>query len=166
MNITYQWKKKVFSDSFKVFSDDAQIARLKNKAFSNTALGEVGGKHYNFKTKGFFKQRTVVIDENADSQVGEINYSHWKSKAEVKLHGKTYTVKYNNFFNTKWSVENTEGKQIQYSVKGLAKGRIDSETDDPLLLLTGLQTHNYFQQVTMVIIVAVFVPIWASASGG
>jgi hypothetical protein len=36
--------------------------KLKDKTFSQTVNGELNGKEYTFKTKGFIKQHTEIID--------------------------------------------------------------------------------------------------------
>ena len=67
--------------------------------------------------------------------------------------------KYENFWNTKWSVFNPEGINIEYS-GSMTRGKIDSNVDDALLLLSGLFVPNYYWQMTMVALLAVFIPLW------
>ncbi|HAN76911.1 MAG TPA: hypothetical protein DCQ31_03615 [Bacteroidales bacterium] len=66
-----------------------------------------------------------------------------------------------NFENTAWSLFNSEGMLINYSGSS-AKGQIDSNIDDGLLLLSGLFVTNYFWQMTIATLMAVFIPIWTS----
>jgi hypothetical protein len=63
--------------------------------------------------------------------------------------------------NTKWSIFNSEGIRINYSGSS-TNGRIESNTEDDLLLLSGLYVTSYYRQLTIAILIAVFVPIWTT----
>jgi hypothetical protein len=155
------WKKGFFSDTYRIYANKQQIGKLKNKTFSQTSVGEIKGKKYTFKTKGFFKQQTEIIDNSDNSVIGKITYNNWMSKASLSIRNKQFSWKYENFWNTKWSLNDSDGVQINY--KGSSKsGQINSKTDNDLLLLTGLYVTNYYWQMTIVIIMVVLVPIWAS----
>lgn len=162
MEIKLKWGKKIFSNLYGIYSNGQQIGKLKDKSFSQTATGELNGKEYIFKTKGFFKQHTEVIDSSDNKVVGEITYSNWMTKATISVDKKTINWKYDNLWNTKWSIYNSEGINIKYSGSSTS-GQIDSNTDDALLLLTGLFVTNYYWQMTVAVMVAVFIPIWTTA---
>ena len=68
---------------------------------------------------------------------------------------------YDNLWNTRWSIFNSEWIDIKYS-GSLTSGQIDSNIDDALLLLSGLFVTNYYWQMTIVIFIAAFIPIWAA----
>jgi hypothetical protein len=139
-----------------------QIGKIKDKTFSQTANGELNGKEYTFKTKGFFKQHTEIIDRSENKVVGEITYNNWMTKATILVNTKKINWKYDNLWNSKWSIYNSEGVNIKYSGSSTS-GQIDSNTDDSLLILCGLFVTNYYWQMSVAVLVAVLVPIWTTA---
>lgn len=163
MQANLRWKKNLFSNSYIIYSNDEQIGKLKDKTFSQTANGELENKEFIFKTKGFLKQQTEIIDSIENRVIGEITYNNWMTKATITIDNKTINWKYDNLWNTKWSLFNSEGISIKYSGSS-SSGQIDSNIDDPLLLLSGLFVTNYYWQMTIAFLVIVFVPIWSNVS--
>lgn len=161
MQTNIRWEKDFFSNLYNIYSNSQQIGKLKNKPFSQTASGELNGKEYIFKTKGFLQQRTEIIDSIEDKVVGEITYNNWMTKATITVANKTIGWKYDNFWNTKWSIFSSEGINIKYSGSS-TNGQIDSNIDDALLLLCGLFVTNYYWQMTVAVFIAVFVPIYTT----
>lgn len=163
MQTSLRWKKGLFSDTFRIYSNDQQIGKLKNKTFSQSSVGEINGKEYTFKTKGVFKQHTEILDNSDNSVIGEITYNNWMTKAFLSIQNKKINWKYDNIWNTKWSIYDSDGIQIKYAGSSTS-GQIDSNVDNDLLLLTGLYVTNYYWQMTIVILIVVIIPIWASLS--
>jgi hypothetical protein len=159
MQTNLKWEKNFFSDLYCIYSNGQQVGILKDKTFSQTANGELNGKKYTFKTKGFFKQHTEIIDHIENKVIGEITYNNWMTKATILVDNKTIYWQYDNLWNTKWSIFNSEGIKIHYS-GSFTSGQIDSNIEDALLLLSGLYVTNYYWQMTAAVLVAVFVPIW------
>ena len=163
MQTKLRWEKKLFSNLYSIYSNGQQIGELKNKTFTQTSDGELNGEKYAFKTRGFFNQHTEIINLKEDKVIGEISYNNWMTKAEISINGKVIHWKYDNVWNTKWSISNAEDININYAGSS-SSGQIDSNTDDPLTLLSGLYVTNYYWQMTIAVLVAVFVPIFASGS--
>ena len=163
MKNSLRWKKGVFSETYRIYSNDQEIGKMKNKTFSQSAIGEINGKSYTFKTKGLFKQHTEIYDNIDNSIIGGIGYNNWMTKAFLSIRDKKSTWKYDNIWNTKWSIYNLDGVEIKYSGSSTG-GQIDSNTEDDLLLLTGLYVTNYYWQITIIILVAVLGSILASTS--
>ena len=161
MDTKMKWKKNIFSNLYNITLNGEQIGKLRDKSFSQSANGEINGKEYTFKTKGIFKQRTEIIDNLENKVIGEINYNNWMTKATISIGNKMIKWKYDNLWNTKWSLFNEGGINIKYSGSS-TKGQIDSNTDDPLLILSGLFVTNYYWQMTIAVIVAVFIPVWVT----
>ena len=160
--ITYlKWKKKIFSNLLSIYSNKQKVGELKNKCFSESAQGELNGKKYIFKTKGVFKQHTEIIDGEDNEVIGTITYNSWKSKATVSIGEKTLNWEYSNFWHTKWSVYNSNCLSIRYSAS-CSHGQIDSGTDDPLIILSGLYVSNYYSQTIMQVFLLVLIPLWIS----
>ena len=61
METTLRWKKSLCCELCKIYSNGQQVGKLKEELFSQKAIGELNGKEYIFKTKGFFKQHTDII---------------------------------------------------------------------------------------------------------
>ena len=159
MQTKLKWKKNLFSNLYRIYSNGQQIGILKDKTFSQTANGELNGKKYTFKTRGFFNQYTEIIDNLENKVIGQITFNNWMTKATISVDNKTVNWKYDNLWNTKWSIFNSEGIKIQYTSLSTS-GQIDSNIDDALILLSGLFVTNYYWQMAIAVLIAVFVPIW------
>ena len=151
------WNKGLFSSSYTIYSSDQPTGELVEKFFSQSAIGTLNNKKYTFQTKGFFKQETEIIDDK-NVVVGTINYNNWMTKATLFIQDKKYLWEYTNLWNTKWRIYNSETIDIQYKGSS-SSGNIESNTDDELLVLSGLFVTNYYWQMTIVIVVAVIIPI-------
>ncbi len=161
MDTKLSWKKGFFDSTYKIYSDGVIIGSLRDRTLSQSADAEFNGKEYTFKTKGFIKQSTQIIDCQSEKVIGEINYNNWMTKANLKILDKNINWKYDNIWNTKWSIFNSEGIQIDYSGSSTS-GKIETNTNEGLLLLTGLFVTNYYWQLTITLIIAALVPVWIS----
>ena len=130
-------KKGFFPSVYNIHSKDQQIGTLKDKIFSQTSDGEIKGTKYTFKTKGIFKQHTKIIDNREKNVIGQISNNSCLTKASIKVFDKTTIRKYDNIWNTKWSVTDSEGNHINYSGHSTS-GQIDSTRENDLFLLADL----------------------------
>ena len=163
MKMKFFWKKGWFKQTSEIYAQNTCIGTLTEKTWSNSATGEINGKKYHFQTQGFLKQNTLIIDGENNSVIGHINYNSWMTRAKVEYAGGTADWKYNNNWNTKWRLTGTNGTQIDFY--GHAnKGKIECNNQDDLLILTGLYITNYYWQITLAILIAVFIPLWLSAT--
>ena len=158
MQLIYNWKKGIFSESYKIFNNETQIGSLSNKSFSQTSRGELNEKKYTFKTTGFFNQHTQIIENNDNKIIGEITYNNWMNKATININGQKFELKYNNIWNSKWSITSLNETQISYN-SSTSTGQIQSNTDNELLILSGLFVANYYLQMTLAVLLIVFIPI-------
>ncbi|MGQ1785254.1 MULTISPECIES: hypothetical protein [unclassified Saccharicrinis] len=163
MQTNLTWKKGLFSSNYSIYSNGTLIGELRDKSFSQSAYGEMDGKKYVFKTKGFFKQHTDIIDASNGRIIGQISYNNWMTKATISLNHKTVFWKYDNIWNSKWSIFDSEGTDVRY-FSSSNKGSIESNSEDPLLILSGLFVTNYYVQMTIAVMVGVFVPIITTLS--
>ena len=83
------------------------------------------------------------------------------TKASISLIDKSINWKYDNVWNTKWSLYDNDGIEIKYAGTSTS-GQIESNTDDAVLLLSGLFVTNYYWQVSVAVMVAIFLPIWTT----
>lgn len=152
------WSKGFFSSLNQIYSNGKQLGSLNDKPFSRTIKGTFNGKEYLFRNSGFFNQYTEIVDCSDNKAIGRIEYHSWRRKATVSVNGKRYNWKYDNLWNSQWSLSNSDGISIRFN-SSPTKGQIDANTDDGLLVLSGLFIKNhYLQTVFIVILVAVIIP--------
>lgn len=161
MHTKLRWEKGLFSKTYKIYANNQLVGNLVDKTFSQSASGELDGGRYTFRTKGVFKQHTEILDNKENKVIGQIIYNSWMTKATLSVLGKTISWKYDNVWNTKWNIFDKDGISIKYTGSTIS-GKIDSNTDDALLLLCGLFVTNYYRQMFIVILIAVFIPIWVT----
>ena len=161
MKPTLSWKRGTFSSTCQIFSGDEIVGELANYTFKQTAEGLMRNKRYLFRTKGLFKQETQIIDGANDQVIANITYNSMMSKATIEFKDRTVSWKYDNTWQTKWSLYDKLGIYMKFT-GGHNKGSIEYEEEDDLLVLTGMFVTNYYQQAMIAIMVAVFIPIWVS----
>jgi hypothetical protein len=161
METQLNWKKGIFKETYEIYSAGILVGTLKENIWKQTAYGELNGRKVIFKTIGFFRQETQIIDPSTNMQVGKITYNSWMTKATIEYTNRVASWKYDNAWNTKWSISDPEGVLIQYQ-GSCSKGIINSQTQDDLLILSGLFVTNYYWQITIAVMVAVLIPILAS----
>ena len=83
------------------------------------------------------------------------------NKAEIKIHERSYHWKYDNAWQTKWSISDEKGVLLNFA-GGMTKGSIEGNEPVDLHVLTGVFVTNYYTQVGIAVLVAVFIPIWVS----
>lgn len=163
MTTKLTWKRGFFKQAYEIFSGSTLLGTFSGGALKKKAVGELNGKKFEFKTSGFFKQTTEIIDKNSETAAGRIIYNTWNTKAEVELFsGSNFHWQYNNLWNTKW---NLSGEDVSIDYKGSAsKGDITFNQMNEQLILTGLYISNFYLQNTIVVAVAIIIPILAAAS--
>lgn len=158
------WKRGFFKETYEIFSGSTLIGSFKENPWKQKAFGELHGKNFEFKSKGFFSQTTEIIELSSNSVIGRIVYGKWRTKSTLELFsGKNYNWMYDNTWNTKWSLSGPDNKHISYKCSS-TKGEIEYENMDELLILTGLFIANYYSQNTTAIIIAVMIPIIVAVS--
>lgn len=83
------------------------------------------------------------------------------SKATRQFADNTISWKYDNAWQTRWSLSDDQGILMKFS-GGFSRGTVEYDKDDDLLVLTGMFVTNYYQQAMIAILVAVFIPIWVT----
>jgi hypothetical protein len=151
MKTSLHWKKGIFKSSYEIFSGDLPIGNLRPDTWSSNGQGELNGKKYTFEAKGFFNLETLISTPGSNMPIGKITYNSWKTKAIIEYGNKTFNWKYENLWNTKWSISDSDGILMRFS-GSLTKGVIELEVQDELLILSGLYITNYFWQISSVVI--------------
>ncbi|MCT8341273.1 hypothetical protein MG296_14520 [Flavobacteriaceae bacterium TK19130] len=161
MDLKLIWKKKFFSNHYRIFEHGHQIGELINKPFSNTTKAKLNGEEYIFKTTGFFNRNTEIIDSSGNV-VGKIDYGSLMRKATISTKESVNSLKFDNSWNTKWSIQNKNRTEIKYAGSS-TKGEIESKVDDSILLLSGLFITNYYWQTMVAVMIAIMIPIMANS---
>ena len=104
MHLSYQWKKDFFSNTYHICKENQLIGSLTSKSFSQISEGKLNGKSYTFVTRGFLNQNTDIIDSVSKKLIGQITYNSSMTKATITFADKTIHWKYDNAWNTKWSI--------------------------------------------------------------
>lgn len=155
------WGKRPFFNTYQICSAYYPIGKLFNKTFSQSAVGELNGKSYSFKTGGFLKTRTEITDNLTNELIGDITYSSGMTKATLSIHGKKLSWKNNNFRSTKWQISDNEGVLVKYNGTSTG-GQIDSNTDDDLYVLTGLYITSHYWQMVILVMFLALISIWVA----
>jgi len=163
MKTNLEWRKGLLSSTYRIYDEGRQVGVLREHTFAQTANGELNGMKYTFRTKGFLNQKTDIIDDRSGETIGEIEYNTWMTKATLTFGNRIVFWKYNNMWNTKWSIYDSDNIKIDYA-GSTTGGLIDSSIDDDLLLLSGLFVTNYYRQIALVIFVVIFIPILTNLS--
>ena len=160
MKTCLTWKKGLFSSLYQVYSNGALIGNIEDIAFSKSVRGSFNGKDYIFKSQGFLKQNVEIIDSTENKVIGTIEYNNWMTKAEMSINSKKINWKYDNFQSTQWSLFDSEGKILTF-IGSITSGLIYCETEDPdgLLVLSGLFVTHYYWQITLVVLLLLFIPL-------
>ena len=157
MNTELTWKKGLFNCSYNLMAGGITIGSLKEKKFSQSAIGQIDNRRYKFRMRNSFKQQVDIIDLDQEEVIGEISFNCWRPKAVIKLHDQVLFWKFTNIWETRWSLFRTDGTQLQFSGCSI-KGRIEMNDRDDLMVLIGLYISNYYWQL-VAIYMAVFFPI-------
>jgi hypothetical protein len=145
METSYTWKTRFFSNKFEIFQYENPVGEINNRAFTRSASGTLNGKQFLFDIRGFFHQKTNILNASDESVLAEVKINSWKSKASIKYNGKEYIWEHDNFWNTKWNITNENGAIVKYHSLS-SHGEITAYTTDEVLIIAGLFIKNYFRQ--------------------
>jgi hypothetical protein len=158
MRTTYSWKKGFLKSTYEIYSNNALVGKLIENTWNSSAEGEINSKKYKFKTQGFFNQKTQIIDIESNFVIGTIVYNSFMTKATIEYLGQIAYWRYNNIWNTKFSITDNEGNQISFYGSS-SNGNLEFDQPNDLLVLTGLYVTNYYWQMAVVVLIIIFIPI-------
>lgn len=149
--LNLNWKKPIFGCSFKLFSGETEVGKLKDSEFSRTATGSLNNQHLKFITRGHLHPCVEIRDQNTNETVGKINFNVWYPKAKIVFKIDSATWKFSNLWETRWKLSNNQGLDMRF--RGHAhKGSVKlSETNDAMVL-AGLYISNYYWRLAAVLI--------------
>jgi len=151
------WRKGIFDSNYQLYNNGEIKGSLIFSSWKNNARG-IASKNYYFTTEGILNPVTKIRDEN-HNQIGVITYNSWQLKATVTFNGLEHVSwNYTNSWLSQWSITNHRDKHIQYHSVTSA-GTVNSDTDDELLLLSGLYIREFFSRAIIVIMLIILIPI-------
>jgi hypothetical protein len=157
MNTNLIWKKGFFETTYQIFEDNQKVGELKDNSFTQKAYGNLHNKQYRFETRGFLDQNTVIVENETNLEIGSITYNTWHTRATISISGRKYDWKFNNIWNTRWSLFDS-GKIVIDGKGSTTKGNIDLNNVDDFLVLSGLFVTNYYWQYAAIFIA--LIPIY------
>ena len=155
------WRKKFFSSCYSLFSNGITVGFLKENVWGQSSKGVIDGKHYTINSKGFLGQKATVINTGTGMPEASITFNSWRTKAKINVGSTLYSWQYTNVWNTKWNMVRWSGEQLYFRERG-QQGFADSNSDDSLLLLLGIYTHNAFRVKATSTVFIALIPIWIS----
>ncbi|MGQ7856926.1 hypothetical protein ACUN24_22025 [Pedobacter sp. WC2501] len=152
------WKSNWLNGNFQLFADGVQKGMISFSSWRSDAESMFEDKNYQFANDGFWKSRTKVIDRKTLEVIAIINYDSWKSMAVISLNtGEQYEWKSTGIWKSQWTVSNYKDEHIIYTSSSNS-GTISSNTDNKLLIITGLFIKQVYNKRTALMI-ACIVPV-------
>ncbi len=145
METILNWKTKLFSKRYDIYNHTEQAGRLNKISWSKKVTGELNGREILFETKGFFRQETKIMDLHENSVIGSITYNSWKSRSVISYQDKEYNWQFENFWRTRWNLQNRNGVIIRYK-SNRYRGTINSYTNEEVLILAGFFVRNLMNE--------------------
>lgn len=144
MKTILNWEKGLFKSTYQIFSGDILVGSLNEKYWTQSAEGELNGRKYLFKSIGFFKPETQIIDVANNIVIGKITYNSWMIKAKIEYAESFFNWKYENCWGTKWSLFDANETLLNYS-SSTCKGKMEFNVQNDLFVLTGLFISSYIE---------------------
>lgn len=147
--MTLQWASTISGNETRIFRGKLIVGLLKRSTWKDDAYGELNGYMVRFKTKGFWKRSTKILDIEGTKELGHIEYHSWKSTAVITYEDKSYEWAFDSWTRKTWKINNGEDQAI-YSKTSFwkNKGDIEVENISPAIILSGLFVYGYFQKMT------------------
>ena len=157
MKTTLAWTKGFFGTTCQIYSGDKKVGELKERSLSLKAYGNLNNKQYLFVTKGILRRTTEIIDVETEHTIGAITYNTWHTKAKISAFAEVYNWKYNNIWNTRWSLYE-HGKLLISSKRSATEGSLELGEIEESLVLSSLFVMNNYRHYTAVF--AALIPIF------
>jgi hypothetical protein len=159
METILNWKKGLFKSIYEIYAGTVLVGYLNEKTWTESSHGELYGERFLFRTRGILKQETRVFNNEDNTPVGMITYNSWMTKARIEYSGKIYYWKFDNLWCTSWTLYNDEGLYVKCR-RNSSKGKIEYDSENNFLVITGLYINNYYWQTSAVLLFTIFFPLW------
>ena len=156
MSLTYVWRKPFLKFTYNFYLGGRLMGKMSENNFKRTARAEWNNSGFQFKTYGFFNQKTIVTTSGSNQELATITYNTLKITSTISTKEKTYIWKNLNWNHSKWQITNEQGVLATYYGSSF-NGNVDSDTEDPLLIVSGLFIASYFWQQLVGIFMVLFI---------
>lgn len=137
------WKRKPFSRTYTLLTNDAIVGQLTTGMWGNKANGEYGNLKVTFVVKGIFNRPMYFLNRETGELMGSAKFYLWRRRGIITLADHSeYIMRYWNIWRSRWTISDSNEILINY-VKSFLKGNITTETDNGLLILAGLYMNHY-----------------------
>lgn len=160
MKTNYHFKKSIFSNTCKIYEGNKEIGFIKKDYFAQKTFAELNGKKFSFNEKGAFERSSKILN-SLEKTIGEINYNIWEHKATINLADEKLSWQYINIWNTRWRIQNSTGKIIEFN----NDGNIDTQQieNNEIEILSGLYLYKHYRKVTILVFAIIFTPIFLNS---
>ncbi|MGY3054074.1 hypothetical protein ACVWYG_002277 [Pedobacter sp. UYEF25] len=163
MNYDFNWNKDAFDSKYQVVSQGMLKYALNFESWHNSAIATTQTGIYLFKTQGFSKAESLLVD-NRNQVLAVISFNLISLNATVKFtNGDEYKFLYRRNWISEWSLNNGTDKQVFYKAR-TGSGLIKSNSDDELLIMTGLYIREYFSRLLLLFVGLILIGLFIRGS--
>jgi hypothetical protein len=143
------WQSNFGHTEFRIFRGKVIAGLLRTSLWKDDGYGELDGYMLRFRTTGFWKRKTELLDIEGSQVLGTIEYNVMRSRASITYGGETYYWKYASWTKRSWSVEFADGSAVFNSIGFWGnKGEIVTEQIAGAVVLSALFVHRHFARMT------------------
>ena len=151
--MTLQWTSTMSGKETRIFRGKLIAGLLKRSLWKEDAYGELNGHMMQFKTTGFWKRKTQILDIEGTRELGFIEYNSWKTSAVITYEDKSYEWTFDSWMRKNWKIKSGEDQAVYSKISTWKnKGNIEVENISPAIVLAGLFVYGYFQKITAAVI--------------
>lgn len=143
--MTINWKSGGLGNAFRIFKGKQIVGLLKLDNWRTEGYGELNGYLVRFKTSGFVRPLTRILDIEGTRELGSIRYSYRTMSARIVLEEKEFQWKFEKWNGNNWFIEAEYGS-IHFSQKGWWNGQGSityDEDESKMLILSGLYIRSF-----------------------
>ncbi|WP_316831915.1 hypothetical protein [Pedobacter aquatilis] len=156
MEQTLNWRKGLFDSNYQVFGNALLKFSLNFSSLKNSAIATTQKGIYLLKSEGYTKPETKILN-NKNEVLGIIRYDWTGFKAKIFLAtGEEFDWSFQNSWLSRWSVNNHKDKHIIYNAS-TTNGAIHSNTDDDVLIFTGLFIREYYTRIIFAFVMFILI---------
>ena len=157
------WTKGTFDSNYQLFNNGQFSSSLLFNSWKNEAQAFGTEQSYHFITEGFSNPSTKIYN-NSNELIGVISYQFWQTKATISLKSaEQFAFNFSSNWYNSWTITNFKDKQVVYNASSTS-GFVRSNTDDELMILTGLFIKEYYTRILVLIMfIVIFLPIISSS---
>lgn len=96
MKTSFTRTKGLFSSTYKIYKDGKPVGYLMKRSLSATHEAQIFDNKYLFIWKGFFNEKTNIVDKEQKKVIGKIEYNSWKTRAKITTTNSKLLWKFNN----------------------------------------------------------------------